>query len=206
MSHNDMNILIPILPYLAIWAGLFLFKNAWFTLIGFHSAILLALLALRPKLPIHILFKSKNPKWILASVLFCSTSGIGLYFLWNIFGIASDLPAQLRSIGLTSSSWPMFIAYFTLVNPFIEEYFWRGVLASDTKQLYFMDVIFAGYHALILWGRVPPFSVLFAVIILTSAGWLWRQIAREDNGLLAPVLGHMVADLSILLTVYWMCT
>jgi membrane protease YdiL (CAAX protease family) len=133
-------------------------------------------------------------------------SGIGLYFLWNIFGIASDLPSQLRSIGLTSSSWPMFIAYFTLVNPFIEEYFWRGVLASETKNLHFIDVIYAGYHALILWGRVHPFSILFAVIILTSAGWLWRQIAREDNGLLAPVLGHMAADLSILSTVYWMCT
>jgi hypothetical protein len=201
----DKKWLPPILPYFAVWAGLFLFKNAWFTLIGFHIAILLALLALRPKLPIHILFKSKNPKWILASVLFCSTSGIGLYFLWNIFGITSDLPAQLRSIGLTSSAWPMFIAYFTLVNPFIEEYFWRGVLASDTKQLYFMDVIFAGYHALILWGRVHPFSILFAVVILTSAGWLWRQIAREENGLLAPVLGHMAADFLILLTVYWMC-
>jgi hypothetical protein len=195
-----------ILPYLAVWAGLFLFKNAWFTLIGFHISILLALLVLRPDLPVTILFKSNYPKWLLVSILFCSTSGMGLYFLWNIFGIASDLPAQLRAIGLTSKSWPMFIAYFALVNPWIEEYFWRGVLASDEKQLSFMDAIFAGYHALVLWGKVHLLSILFAVIILTSAGWLWRQIARENKGLLAPVLGHMAADLSILLTIYWMST
>jgi hypothetical protein len=195
----------PIFPYLAVWAGLFFFKNAWLALIGFYVSILLALMVVHPNIPINILFKSKNPKWILFSVLFCSTSGIGLYFLWNIFGIAGNLPTQLQSIGLTSSSWPMFIIYFTLVNPFIEEYFWRGVLASETKQVHFIDVIFASYHALILWGKVHPLSILFAVIILTSAGWLWRQIAREDKGLLAPVLGHMVADLSILLTVYWMC-
>ena len=183
--RNHKNWFAPILPYLAVWAGLFLFKNAWFTLIGFHIAIVLVLLVVRSDIPISILFKSKYPKWILASVLFCATSGIGLYFLWDVFGVADDLPAQLQSIGLNSSSWPVFIAYFSLVNPFIEEYFWRGVLGDNSKKLIIGDFIYAGYHAIILWGRVNPFSILFAVIILTSAGWLWRQISREDDGLLA---------------------
>ena len=198
--------LAPILPYLAIWAGLFLFKNAWLTLIGFHVAILIALAVARPSLPINILFKSKSAKWILVSALVCSTSGIGLYFLWDVFGIVPNLPMRLESIGLNSASWFAFIAYFSLVNPFIEEYFWRGFLGSDSKKLRVGDVIFAGYHALVLWGRVHPLSILFAVIILTSAGWIWRQISREDGGLLAAVLGHMVADFSILMTIYWMCT
>jgi membrane protease YdiL (CAAX protease family) len=196
--------LTPILPYLAVWVGLFLFKSAWLTLAGFHIAILLALVVVRPDIPINILFKSKYPKWILGSVLFCSTSGIGLYFLWDIFGIANDLSAELQFIGLTSSSWPLLIAYFSLVNPFIEEYFWRGVLGNNSKKLYIGDAVYAGYHALVLWGRVHPLSILFAIIIITSAGWLWRQMARKDGGLLAPVLGHMIADFSILLTIYWM--
>ena len=198
--------LAPIPPYLAVWAGLFLFENAWMTLVGFHVSILLTLLFLRPNLPVNILFKSKFPKWILVSVLICSTSGIGLYFLWDLFGIASDLSIQLKNLGLNSSSWPIFITYFVLVNPFVEEYFWRGVLGSDIKQLYFMDAIFAGYHTLILWGRVHPLSILFTFAVLISAGWLWRQIAREDGGLLAAVLGHMAADFSILMTIYWICT
>ncbi len=198
--------LAPILPYLAIWAGLFLFKNAWLTLVGFHAAILIALAVARPSLPINILFKSKSAKWILVSALVCSTSGIGLYFLWGVFGIVPNLPMRLESIGLNSASWFAFIAYFSLVNPFIEEYFWRGFLGSDSKKLRVGDVIFAGYHALVLWGRVHPLSILFAVIILTSAGWIWRQISREDGGLLAAVLGHMVADFSILMVIYWMCT
>ena len=57
-------------------------------------AILLVLAIVRPNIPINILFKSKSPKWILISVLVCSTSGIGLYFLWNLFGIAPDLSAS----------------------------------------------------------------------------------------------------------------
>jgi len=38
--------------------------------------------------------------------------------------------------------------------------------------------------------------------LLILAGWFWRQIAREDQGLLAPVLGHMAADFTILMAVY----
>ena len=199
-----MNLLISIFPYFAVWAGLFLFKNAWFTLIGFHSAILLALLVMRPAVPVSILFKSKSAKWILFSLLFCSTSGIGLYFLWDVFGVAGNLPAQLQTLGLNSTSWIPFIVYFSLVNPFVEEYFWRGVLGSATKKLYIGDLIYASYHVMILWGRVHPFFILFAVIILVSAGWLWRQMLRKDDGLLAAVLGHMAADFSTLLTIYTM--
>jgi len=198
--------IVFVLPYLAIWAGLFLFKNAWLTLLGFHVSVLIALTILRPRVPLNILFKSSHPKWIIISVLFCSTSGIGLYFLWHSFGITHDLPAQLISLGLNPSSWAAFIAYFSLVNPFVEEYFWRGVLGNTTKKIFVIDAVYAGYHAIILWGRVPLSSVLFAVMILTSAGWLWRQFSREDGGLLAAVLGHMAADFSILMTVYWMCT
>jgi hypothetical protein len=198
--------LTPILPYIAVSAGLYLFKSAWFALIGFHVAILIVLAIVHPNVPINILFKSKSLQWILINVLICSASGIGLHFLWNLFRIVPDLPAQLASMGLNSSiSWLAFIAYFFLVNPFIEEYFWRGVLRSDSKKLYVGDLVYAGYHAVVLWGKVPTVVVLFAVITLTSAGWFWRQLSREDEGLLAAVLGHMVADFSILMVVYWMC-
>jgi len=200
--NNNKKWFGPVLPYLAIWSGLFLFKNAWFALVGFHIAILITVLLLRSDIPINILFKSKNPKWIFISILLCSAGGIGLYLLWDILSIANDLPAQLHALGFTASSWPLFIAYFSLVNPFIEEYFWRGFLGSNSKKPYIGDLAYAGYHAMVLWGTVHPLLVLFSVISLTGVGWFWRQISREDEGLLAAVLGHMAADFSIILTVY----
>ena len=193
--------LAPILPYLAVWAGLFLLKSAWGALIGFHLAILFSFFILRVNIPINPLFKSKHAKWIFASVIFCGLSGISLYFFWDWFGVYNNLPEQVKSIGLSGSAWFPFILYFSIINPLMEEYFWRGFLGSDTKNLYIGDLIYAGYHAIILWGKTQPLSVLLAIVLLTAAGWFWRQIQREDKGALASILGHAAADFTILVCI-----
>jgi len=192
------------MAYVAIAIGFFWMHSAWGALLGFHIVLIGSLLIARPDIPITSLFKTSHIKWILLSILLCGSSGIVLYCLWPCFGITDDLPAQLKSIGLTASTWPGFIAYFALVNPFIEEYFWRGYLGSASKSFTMFDAIYSGYHMIILLGKVQIASIIFAFVMLALAGWFWRQVTRADNGMLAGVLGHMTADLSILCTVYWM--
>jgi len=204
--NQNRRLFVAVLPYLAVWAGLFLYKSAWAALIGFHIAIFLALLILKPELPINKLFQSSSYNWIVLSVFICLPSGIGFYYLQDFFGTTRDLQGQLKSLGLNSTSWPGFITYFALVNPFIEEYFWRGVLGSNTNSFYIGDVIYAGYHVLILLGKARPIFVLLAVVILSFVGWFWRQISKRDQGLLAAVSGHMTADFSILTSIYFMVT
>jgi len=192
----------PILAYLAVGIGMFVFHSAWGALVGFHIAIIFSLLIARPNIPVSILLKSTNIKWIFLSILFCGSSGIILYFLWNKFGTASDLPSQIEVLGLSSTTWLPFIAYFTLVNPFVEEYFWRGYFGNSTKSLYIYDFIYSGFHGLILINKVGTDSMIFVLSMLVLAGWFWRQIAREDQGLLAPMIGHMAADFTIIMAVY----
>ena len=83
----------PSLAYLAVGVGLFLFHSAWGALLGFHTAIVLSLLVARPKLPVSVLFRNTQFKWIAWSVLLCGGSGVMLYLLWDRFGLASDLAA-----------------------------------------------------------------------------------------------------------------
>ena len=194
----------PVLPYLAVILGIFWFQNAWIGLLGFHIAIVLAVLLVGPPVPVSNLFKSSDIRRVFLSILLCGSSGISLYFLWPYVGVISDLPAGVESFGLTNSTWPVFVTYFALVNPLIEEYFWRVYLGSPTKSLHISDFLYAGFHALILWNRVRLSSIIYSLIMLVVAGWFWRQLAREDKGLLASVLGHMAADLTILLTLYRM--
>lgn len=193
-----------ILPYLAVWAGLFLFKSAWLTLLGFHISIALALVYLRPSLPLNVFFKPSERKHVLAGILLGAASGLGLYLFRDVFAVSDDLGAQLAEIGLNRSTWFAFIAYFGLANPFLEEYFWRGALASETKGFYLGDLVYAGYHILVVWNKTHPLSMIFMLFVLTFAGWSWRQLFRKDGSLLAPVLSHMFADLSILVAVYKM--
>jgi membrane protease YdiL (CAAX protease family) len=199
-----MKWLTPILPYLAVGIGLFWFHHAWTALLGFHLAIIISLLLVRSQLPIKILFQSKDIRWVLLSVLLCGSSGVSLYVMRSFLGNVNDLPARIASFGLTSPTWPLFILYFSLVNPFVEEYFWRGYLGSPTKGFFLSDFLYAGFHGLILMNNLQTGAVLYSLLVLAVAGWFWRQIAREDQGLLASVLGHMVADFTILLAVYRM--
>ena len=202
-----MKWIAPALAYLAVFLGLFAFHSAWAALLGFHAAILGSLWIARPNIPLSILLKNSNKKWIAVSLLVCGSSGFALFFLWNVFGIASDLPAQVEALGLNAQTWFPFIAYFALVNPFIEEYFWRGYLGNATKSLHISDFLYAGFHALILIHKVPIVSIFFAVAALALAGWFWRHLAREEGGgLLAPALGHMAADFTILVAICKMTT
>jgi hypothetical protein len=67
-----------------------------------------------------------------------------------------------------------------------------------------MDFVFAGYHSLLLLGRTNLPALALALSALVFGAWFWRQTYRKDGGLLAAALGHMIADLGILLAVYWM--
>lgn len=196
--------LMPTLPYLAVGIGIFWFRNAWAALLGFHGAIILSLWLARSQFPIKTLLKSNNIRWVLLSVLLSGSGGFFLYLFWPFFGIADDLSSHIQALGLSSSNWYMFIAYFSLANPFVEEYFWRGYLGSPTQKLYISDFLYAGFHGMILLGNVKIVSILYSLTVLVLAGWFWRQVVREDQGLLAPVLGHMAADFTILMAVYRM--
>jgi membrane protease YdiL (CAAX protease family) len=196
-----MKWIAPTLVYLAVGTGIFYIHNAWLALLGFHIAIVASLLIARPNIPVSILGKNINRQWIFVSVLLCGSSGVTLYFLWNYLGFRADFSAQVESLGLNSLTWLPFILYFALVNPFIEEFFWRGYLGNPTKGLYRSDFLYAGYHALILIGKLPVGWIAYGLVALVTAGWFWRQIMREGQGLLAPVLGHMAADFTILLAV-----
>jgi hypothetical protein len=192
----------PLLPYLAVAIGIFWVRNALVALLSFHIAIILSILLARSQVSVSILLKSKDIRWVILNLLVCGSSGVSLYFFWSYFEVIGDISAHIESFGLTSATWPIFITYFVLVNPLVEEYFWRGYLGSPTRHLHPSDFLYAGFHGLILMGKIQTAAILCSLIVLVLAGWFWRQIARADDGLLAPVLGHMAADFTILMAIY----
>ena len=200
-SMKSIKWLATIPPYLAIGAGIYAFKNAWITLIGYHLTLLLILSLARPAIRFKILLQTRSLAWIRRSLFASAGIGITIFFLHPYLGFVDDYSSRLEALGLNPSTWPAFLTYITLTNPFLEEFFWRAHLGSEAPTLHFTDVLYAGYHGLVLVLFVQPWMVLLSLAVLTLSGWLWRRIYRMEGGLLVPVAGHMAADFFILLAV-----
>lgn len=190
-----------LLPYLAVFAGMFLFGNAWGALIGFHLSLLPLLCAEARQA--RRFFVPVSFRTFLPVALAGLAGGWGLWLVWPLAGLPPDFPAQVERLGLRCADWPLFLAYFTLLNPFLEEWYWRGALGSDSPLPQPVDVLYAGYHVSILALFAAPGWVLIGFLLLAGAGWLWRQTARLTGSLLPAALSHLLADASILMVLYW---
>lgn len=175
-------------------------RSAWGALIGFHLALLPLLLPRRQRT--HPLFTPVSWQILLPVAVAGLLAGLGLWLVWPLTGIPADYPARVQALGLQGVVWLPFILYFTLVNPFLEEIYWRGDLGSDARLPRPVDFLFAGYHLIILALFAAPFWVLAGFVILSAASWLWRQISRYTGSLLPAALFHLLADFSILVVLY----
>ncbi len=188
-------ILAPGIPYITVGIGLWVFQNAWIAFFGYHIGVIALVLLTEKKLSLKELLRSKDYRIPVAGAIIGASGGLLLYLLWPLLLIPVDLNAYLQGIGLTAITWPFFIAYHILVNPWVEEYYWRGYLGSDAKRVVLNDLLFSGYHMLVLAGKVEIVWLLVIFLALTSAAWFWRQIARLNQGLLASSISHMAGEI-----------
>ena len=196
-------ILPPLVPYIAIGIGFLIFHSAWLTVLGYHAGMILVLLLSNTRPPLKTVFKG-NHFWIpVITALVGTCSGVVLYSLWPYVSLPPDINVFIRSLGLSGVSWLVFIAYFSLINPFIEEYYWRGYLGSNNKRITTNDMLFSGYHLVVLAGLIGNIWLVVVFCGLIFGAWAWRQINRLNGGLLASVVSHLTADTAIVLTIFY---
>ncbi|RJP51442.1 MAG: hypothetical protein C4583_08550 [Anaerolineaceae bacterium] len=191
-----------LMPYLTVGVGLYVVNNAWVAVLGYHAGIIL-LVTLAGAWPRLGEFRPNAPLW--KTILFGLTglsAGAALYFLWPFIHVSSELTTALLRWGLNPRSWPLFIAYGALVNPWLEEAFWRGWLGSANRHPVLHDAVFAGFHLVVLAPFFPLLWLIVAFLVLAFSGWLWRQVIRTEKSMLASTLFHMAADVSILLVIW----
>jgi membrane protease YdiL (CAAX protease family) len=199
-----IQLILGLVPYLTVTLGLFAFHNAWAAILTYHASIVVISLFSKPAVPLKQLVRSTNNKFLLLSVIVGASGGISLYLTWPWLSIPADINTYLDSIGLTNTAWPYFIAYYVLVNPLLEEYYWRGYLGNKAKRPILSDFLFAGYHLIVLAGNVGIIWLVVVFLVLSGAAWYWRQISRVTDGLLTAILSHLTADLTVILAIYYM--
>lgn len=195
-------LLPPVIPYLTIGIGLLVFHNAWLAILGYHAGMVAVISLSKTRIPLKHAFK-RGRYWLLfIAALVGAGGGLLLNILWPLLSVPGDIDSYIRSIGLNELTWPVFLAYFILVNPLIEEYYWRGYLAGSGRGIELNDLLFSGYHLIVLAGQMTTIWLIVAFFGLTFAAWLWRQMNKLNGSLLASVISHVTADITVILTIY----
>jgi membrane protease YdiL (CAAX protease family) len=185
-----------ILPYLAVFLGMLTLRNAWAGLIGFHLALLPVLLLQRnPHAPG---LAPVSWKILLPVGLGGALGGVVIWMAWSLLGLPSHFGSQAQAVGLPCQTSLPFSLYLTLVNPALEELYWRGALGSPNPLPQLSDFLYAGYHFFVLFPFVSLPWILPSLLVLALAGWFWRLISWRTGSLLPAILSHALADASIL--------
>jgi uncharacterized protein len=205
-SESLRKILPALIPYITITIGLLMFHNAWLAMLGYHAGIAAYIIWSKPKINLHHLSGGKKPVALIAG--FCAGAVVSslLYFCWAFLSIPDNISVYLRSIGLYRNTWPVFLIYFIIVNPLLEEYFWRYNLNSTSKRPVLDDLLFAGYHLLVFYSLVAPVWLFLVFLGLTAGAWFWRQLNRINGGILASYISHLAADIIVILTIFYKST
>ena len=191
------------MPYVAVVVGLYVLKNAWIAIGLYHSGITVFLIAGNRKSLLKKVCAGWNSLMAAAGVLMAAMSIFIILFLWEYMQLENmPLNSALANFGLHGTSWFFFMIYFSTVQPFLEELYWRGYLECGHKCFSWTDLAFAGYHILVLAWFIKLLWLLIAFIVLTIAAYIWRYIASKLEGLAVPLLSHIVADVSIIAVTY----
>ncbi|MEZ4657543.1 MAG: CPBP family glutamic-type intramembrane protease [Caldilineaceae bacterium] len=183
--------------------GLYYLHSAWAAMLFYQMGMAATLW--RRRFDWSLLWRGWHMGHGLLLALVAGASGA---LLWLFKGVwmadPLSLDRLLQQFGLSGSRFPIFLIYFSIVTPILEEAFWRGLLGSTSAQIASTDLLFAGYHVLVLAAFTSiPLAVLGGGG-LTIAAWLWRRQYVRHQGLAVPVISHFAADLSIMLAVHFL--
>jgi hypothetical protein len=180
-----------LLPYAAVGLGLYALGSAWTALALYAGGMILVLA--RRRVDAGTLLRGWRAREGLLFAGFGVFGGVLLTSLWGYLALDARVPAGLVAVGLQGIGVPLFLVAFSVGIPPLEELFWR----ADPGAGELSDLLFAGYHALVLQFFLPGIWVGVAVAALVAAAALWRLLARRLGGLAVPWVSHTVADLAL---------
>lgn len=200
-SRGNLYLLAAVLPYASIVIGLYLLGNIWITVLSYYLGIIAIITAVDKWSLLRRLVRGRRVRSALVGVPLCLLVGPLIVVAWPWTKLSGlSLSASLAELGLDMSSAVMF-GCCVVLNPLLEELFWRGFLFTNCRRPAFVDLLFAGYHLLVLVLFVELPWAIAASVVLVVAAWFWRLLTGKLGGLFIPVITHAAADISVVAAV-----
>jgi hypothetical protein len=200
-----MKLLAGLVPYVAVLVGMYLLHSAWAAVLLYHIGIVTFVLIFKAgDMGSKIKSGYKMPV-LIPAVITCALTAPAVYFMWPWFSASEGiLPEWLEKYGLTGLSWLVLIPYFSIIHPVLEEIHWRDIAPEPFKWICWQDLLFAGYHVLVLYQLLfwPWLFLVFGV--LTGCSIFWRWSAGKFAGYGLAILTHAVADAGVVIGVLFL--
>ncbi|MES2822225.1 MAG: CPBP family intramembrane glutamic endopeptidase [Pseudomonadota bacterium] len=128
------------------------------------------------------------------------------YPRFNVLFWTIVIPALLPLTGFITQlkfvplEFLFYIFIFACINPFFEEFFWRGLLShlpgNNTFRLCYSAGLFSFSHYFFwsYWFKYPIIIIptLVATFIM---GMLWMRFIQKEKNIIYPIVSHIVVDI-----------
>ena len=130
---------------------------------------------------------------------------VGGYFLLRDLFDFSRVTANLTAgMGITADNFLYVAVYISMMNSFLEEFFFRGFGFLTLKHYVptvfaylFSPALFAFYHVGMLWGMFHPALLALILFGLIAGGLIFNALNDRFGNLYPSWLAHMSANFAI---------
>lgn len=205
-------VLLTLLPWPAVWLGMYRFDSLLWTFALYHGVCLLPAIVWGYPLWRKALRPPTRPQWAWLLGGFVILVPLSLLVYQDLGKSLLDAPGVLAVVtrrGFRAAWLLPLILYFVPVNAVLEELFWRGVVLNElrgtgeavwTAGTIWTALTFAGWHYLVVRLLVRPGWAELTVLGILAAGIFFDWLYRRTRSLIVPILWHgLVFDLSLLL-------
>lgn len=201
-----------ILPYSIIWLGMNFFKSAVVSLALYHGLCLLPgiiwarqslLKTLRPPTYLELLGLT------VACILFSTGSVYAYEYFADMVLSSSHVFELMKTVGYNRDIFCPVSIYIVIVNPLLEELFWRGFIMNKLDELcpdfphcglIWSSFAYGAFHYPIMQLVMYPGWAEFGTILLMIYGVILGILYRKKKSLLVTALAHsLLTDLSAVL-------
>lgn len=185
-----------------IVAGLYLWHSGWAALLLYHCVLLGAMILGKPSGKPDVIFRGFSFKAVFFLVLLSLATGWMFYdFIHRLDPHGTYVLRKLSLAGFTPFSLIPFLFYVSVINPVLEEFYWRRNYAESGGGIF--DVFYALLHIpmFCFFGKLTPVQLIIPVAGLVMAGALWRMVAGKVDGLASSIIGHGTGDFAMVVAI-----
>lgn len=157
--------------------------------------------------PFKLPNKELTFKFALAGSLGAIFSITGLFLLLRQFMDFSNIQAQISTIyELTIPTYILVGLTISIINPLIEEYFWRAFIFAEYHKRgggYWTGILFALHHAVIMYAWFELWVLSIAILGLAFVGVLFNWAYARTGSVWAGLITHVAADITIIVIGYF---